>query len=184
MATSTADQEHTSADNAHQMGRRLRARIPSRQRRVRRPLQLLDFVEDAVQFSVASVLLLVGAVALVESVYSFIESNGPFTTRITDVTNGILFVIIILEILTTVVTHFEEGGFQLKPFLIIGIISAVRHILSVGAQESLVTSETSVAFRRAQTSLGVNAGVVLALVLGLILVRKTDLEDNEEVDVK
>jgi hypothetical protein len=80
--------------------------------------------------------------------------------------------------------HFDYGGFQLKPFLIIGIISAVRHILTVGAQESLVGAESSVAFRRAQTSLGVNAAVVLSLVLGLILVRKTDGQDNQEIDVE
>ena len=105
-------------------------------------------------------------------------------TRITNVTNGVLFVIIVLEILTTVVAHFDFGGFQLKPFLIIGIISAVRHILTVGAQESLVGAESSVGFRRAQAELGVNAAVVLALVVGLILVRKTDIDDNQDADVE
>ena len=36
----------------------------------------------------------------------------------------ILFVIIVMEILRTVVAHFDDAGLQLKPFLIIGIISA------------------------------------------------------------
>lgn len=136
------------------------------------------------QFVVAAVLVSVAVVVLYQTVGDFFRSTEAFPTRVTDVTNGVLFVIIILEILTTVVAHFDYGGFQLKPFLIIGIISAVRHILTVGAQESLVGAESSVAFRRAQTALGVNAAVVLALVVGLILVRKTDADDNQKADVE
>jgi uncharacterized membrane protein (DUF373 family) len=155
-----------------------------RRERAARPLAVLDLLEDVVQFVVAAVLTVVAMVVLYQTVADFFRSTQPFPSRITDVTNGVLFVIIILEILTTVMAHFDYGGFQLKPFLIIGIISAVRHILTVGAQESLVGAESSVAFRRAQTSLGVNAAVVLSLVLGLILVRKTDGQDNQEIDVE
>jgi len=144
----------------------------------------LDLAEDAIQFVVASVLVLVAAVVLYQSIAEFFTENTTFANRITDVTNGILFVVIVLEILTTVVAHFEVGGFQLKPFLIIGIISAVRHILAVGAQESLVGTESSVAFRQAQTELGVNAAVVVALVIGLILVRRSDVDDNQQADVE
>jgi uncharacterized membrane protein (DUF373 family) len=147
------------------------------------PLIGLGVAEDTIQYVVAAVLVAVAAVVLVQSIVQFFTESEAFASKITDMTNGILFVIIVLEILTTVVAHFDLGGFQLKPFLIIGIISAVRHILTVGAQESLVGTETSTAFRRAQTELGVNAGVVLALVIGLILVRRTDVDDNQEADV-
>lgn len=164
-----------------------RHRNPSEgeRRRARRPLAALDLAEDLIQFIVAVVLVCVAAYVLYNAISGFFSKNEAFATRITDVTNGILFVIIILEILTTVVAHFEEGGFQLKPFLIIGIISAVRHILSVGAQESLVVgAESSSAFRQAQIELGVNAAVVLALVIGLVLVRRTDSVDNTVEDVE
>lgn len=156
----------------------------SERARAARPLAALDIAEDVIQFVVAAVLVALGAVVLYQSVLDFFSEKAAFATRVTDVTNGVLFVVIVLEILTTVVAHFEVGGFQLKPFLIIGIISAVRHILSVGAQESLVGAESTAAFRQAQIELGVNAGVVLALVIGLILVRRTDAEDNEEADVE
>jgi len=164
-----------------------RHRNPSggERQRARRPLAALDLAEDLIQFIVAVVLVCVAAYVLYNAVIGFFTKKEPFATRITDVTNGILFVIIILEILTTVVAHFEEGGFQLKPFLIIGIISAVRHILSVGAQESLVVgAESGSAFRQAQIELGVNGAVVLALVIGLVLVRRTDSFDNTEEDVE
>jgi uncharacterized membrane protein (DUF373 family) len=176
VATSTAD---TGRVNWKRL-----LRVSPRRQRAARPLAALDLIEDMVQFVVAAVLVAVAIVALYNSVSDFFQSTSAFATRVTDVTNGVLFVIIILEILSTVVAHFDYGGFQLKPFLIIGIISAVRHILTVGAQESLVGGESAVAFRRAQTALGVNAAVVLALVVGLILVRRTDVDDNQDADVK
>ncbi len=94
--------------------------------------------------------------------------------------NGVLFVVILMEILRTVMAHFERTGFQLKPFLIIGVISAVRHILTVGAQQSIGGERTFEAFRNAQIELGVNGGVVILLVIGLILVRRSDPTDHSD----
>jgi hypothetical protein len=39
--------------------------------------------------------------------------------------------------LRTIVGRLEGGGFQLQPFLVIGIISATRDILTVGAELSV-----------------------------------------------
>jgi len=61
-----------------------------------------------------------------------------------------------------------------KPFLIIGIISAVRHILTVGARESLGAFEHGSALPASPGSARSNAAVVLALVVGLILVRRSE----------
>jgi uncharacterized membrane protein (DUF373 family) len=178
LATSSADPKEFKI-------KRFRNTSEAERRRAQRPLAALDFAEDIIMFLVATVLVCVAAYVLYQSIADFFTQHEAFASRITDVTNGILFVIIILEILTTVVAHFEVGGFQLKPFLIIGIISAVRHILSVGAQESLtVSTESTSAFRQAQIGLGVNAAVVLALAIGLILVRRTDAYDNTEEDVE
>jgi uncharacterized membrane protein (DUF373 family) len=104
--------------------------------------------------------------------------------RVTAVINSVLFVIIVMEILRTVVAHFDDAGLQLKPFLIIGIISAVRHILTVGAQVSLGGEGDAAHFRRTQMELGVNAAVVLALVLGLVLVWRSEKtgSDSPETD--
>ncbi|HEX3622904.1 MAG TPA: phosphate-starvation-inducible PsiE family protein [Acidimicrobiales bacterium] len=112
------------------------------------------------------------------------NDSTTFPERVTSVINSVLFVIIVMEILRTVVAHFDDAGLQLKPFLIIGIISAVRHILTVGAQVSLGGGGNAADFRRTQTELGVNAAVVLALVLGLVLVWRSErvAPDSPETD--
>ncbi len=90
----------------------------------RGPLRAVDWVEDAIHVAVALLLLVIGVFVLVETVVHFVSDDETFSTRVTAAINGILFVIIVMEILRTVVAHFEDLGLQLKPFLIIGIISA------------------------------------------------------------
>jgi hypothetical protein len=71
--------------------------------------------------------------------------------------------------------HFDRGGLQLQPFLIIGIISAVREILSVGAHLSLDSTGRDGAastVHLALLELGVNAGVVVGLAAALVLIRR------------
>jgi uncharacterized membrane protein (DUF373 family) len=143
----------------------------------RRVIGLVEVAEDMVHYAVALVLVGVAVVVLGHSVFDLFNSHEPFATLVTDVINSILFVIIVMEILRTVVAHFDDAGLQLKPFLIIGIISAVRHILTVGAQASLGAADAEHAaddFRHSQVELGVNAAVVIALVIGLVLVWRSE----------
>jgi uncharacterized membrane protein (DUF373 family) len=141
----------------------------------RHVIGLLQVAEDIVHYVVAIVLVGVAAVVLVHSVIeSFDSDQGAFAEQVTSVINSILFVIIVMEILRTVVAHFDDAGLQLKPFLIIGVISAVRHILTVGAQVSLGGGHDPETFRQTQIELGVNAAVVIALVLGLVLVWRSE----------
>jgi hypothetical protein len=60
--------------------------------------------------------------------------------------------------------------------LIIGIISAVRHILTVGAKLSLIGETSETVFRRSQIELGVSAAVVLTLAIGLVLISRPGIE--------
>jgi len=85
--------------------------------------------------------------------------------------NDTLFVVIILEIMRTVIVRFTDGIFQLDNFLIIGVIAAVRHILTVGASLTLDQEKSRELFNRALIEMGVNTGIVLALVFALFLAR-------------
>lgn len=142
-----------------------------------RTLQPLAWGQDLLQYAVAVVLMGAAVVVLVRSVYESLFHPGPFNEQIPGLIDSVLFVIIVLEIFSTVLSHFREGGFQLKPFLVIGIISAVRHILIVGAKSSL--GGTVSHFNRTMIELGVNAGIVIALVVALRLTRKRDTDVHE-----
>ena len=137
--------------------------------------------EDLIHYAVALVLIAVAAIVLYHTAYDLATTKKKFDDAATIAVNGVLFAIIVIEVMRTVVAHFERGGLQLQPFLIIGIISAVREILTVGARLSLqgtvrvhgVVRETSPSVvHTALLELGVNAAVVVGLALALVLIRR------------
>jgi uncharacterized membrane protein (DUF373 family) len=92
----------------------------------------------------------------------------PFTSASRSPANcQVPFIVVILELVRTIVARLEGGGFQLQPFLVIGIVSATRDILTVGAELSGWRASA-----RTMTELGVNAGVVVPLSIVLVLVRR------------
>jgi uncharacterized membrane protein (DUF373 family) len=143
-------------------------------------LTVLTLTEDIVYLGVALVLVGIAIAALYNTVDQLVRSHDAFAPTVTAGVNGVLFVVIVLEIFRTVLAHLEGGGFQLRPFLIIGIISAVRHILLVGA--IAVSNETSSQFNRAQIELGVNAGVALVLVIALVLLHRGGASSDDDAD--
>ena len=126
---------------------------------------------ESVMFMAIAVALVVIAVAVfVRGVHDLVLAphGEQFAVTITRAVNSALFIVVVLELVRTIVARLEGGGFQLQPFLVIGIISATRDILTVGAELSLVGEQTPLV--RTMTELGVNAGVVVALSVALILV--------------
>ena len=138
---------------------------------LRRPMAFIKLTEDLVHYVVIAALLVLAGMALYKTGFDLLGRNRDLGNRVIDGLNGVLFVVIVLELMSTVVAHFEHAGFQLQPFLIIGIISGVRHILTLGARLSLAGEVTGTAFRRSQIELGVEAAVVLGLGVALFLVR-------------
>jgi hypothetical protein len=88
-----------------------------------------------------------------------------------------LFVVIVLELLVTVLAHFHSEGFQLAPFLIIGGISGVRHLLTIGAQLSLGETLSNSEFERSQMELGINTVVTLVMTVALVILRRFDADE-------
>ena len=138
----------------------------------------LVWAEDLLHYTVALVLVIAAFVVLARSVYTSVVDPGPFSQAIPALIDSALFVIIVLEIFTTVLSHFRDAGLQLQPFLIIGIISSVRHLLVVGARSSLGESVDD--FQRTMVELAVNVGIAVVLVVALVLVNRSGIKARHE----
>jgi uncharacterized membrane protein (DUF373 family) len=143
---------------------------------------ILTVAEDVIHYAAGLLLLALALVVIWHTGEGLLQSGNAFSNRVQDGIDGVLFVIIVAELMQTVMAHFDHSGFQLKPFLIIGIISAIRHILTVGARLTLGGDVGGAAFRRAQIELGVETGVVLGLAVGLLLVRLVDQPGEDEFE--
>ena len=133
------------------------------------PLEYVDAVEDVFHAILAIALLIIGIGAFYFSIERLLTTAPFFPNGMIQGVNDILFIVIILEILRTVISRFTDGVYQLDKFLIIGVIAAVRHILTVGASLTLQTGKSDEAFERAIYEMGLNAIIVVALVFAIFL---------------
>ncbi len=136
------------------------------------PEHFVDILEDAFHGLLGIILFLVAMGALIFTLKRLINTEPFFPSGMIQGVNDILFIVIILEILRTIIARFTDGVYQLDKFLIIGVIAAVRHILTVGASLTLGSYKDNEAFQRSLLELGVNAGIVVALVLALYMSKK------------
>jgi uncharacterized membrane protein (DUF373 family) len=136
--------------------------------------------EDVVYVSLG-VLLAVSAGALIfGGAGLFVESlrSGASPADLVVVLDRILLVLMIIELLYTVKVSFQEHALVPEPFLIVGLIAAVRRILIVTAQLAIFVEKATsapideTAFRHAMFELGLLTLMVVALVGSLLMLRK------------
>jgi uncharacterized membrane protein (DUF373 family) len=142
------------------------------------PLKFIDMIEDVFHAVLALALLLIGIGAFFYTIERLITTAPFFPNGMIQGVNDILFIVIILEILRTVISRFTDGVYQLDKFLIIGVIAAVRHILTVGASVTLESGKTDQAFERAIVEMGLNALIVVALVFAIFMSKSAHRKRN------
>ena len=124
-----------------------------------------------VEYAIVASLLLVASIVLVHTLIDFLSNWGEFSQEIVAAIDGILVVIILLDIAHTVFGYMRSSAFPVRPFLVIGILAGVRDILSASAHLTLSSSLARASFNDTLISLGVGVGVVVFLLLGLLILR-------------
>jgi uncharacterized membrane protein (DUF373 family) len=82
---------------------------------------------------------------------------------IAELTADLLLVLIIAEILGTIIHYLKDHVTSLRPYFFIGIISAIRIIIALGAKLLLLREVAGPEFTSAMIELGVTTAVVLVL---------------------
>jgi uncharacterized membrane protein (DUF373 family) len=131
---------------------------------------------DSIIYAIVGICFFLGAIfALGYSFWDFgsslLQAQGNqavVANAIIKLVSDLLLVLIIMEVLGTVIHYLKAHATSLRPFLFIGIISATRGVLSIGARLSIETV-TGDEFYRAMIELGANALAILALGITLKL---------------
>jgi len=124
--------------------------------------------------------LLIGVAAFIYSWTTFfIEVQKGFFHSILNLINGLLLVLIIMEVMRTIINYLKSQDVLLEPFLFIGIIAATRKMLTAGAEISVMEIGNDQIFNRYLLDLSVNALVVVALGIALFLVSKRKRQVTE-----
>jgi uncharacterized membrane protein (DUF373 family) len=143
-----------------------------------RPDATINVIIVLIEYAIVISLLTVAAVVLVRTVVDFFDQWNGFPSTVVGAIDGILVVIILLDIVHTVFRHLRLSVFPVRPFLVIGILAGVRDILSSSAHLTLSAHLTNVDFRDTLVSLGVGVGVVVFLLIGLLVLRFSDHSDE------
>ena len=151
----------------------------------------LDRADSVIYFIVGVCFFLAGILALAYTFWAFgvsmidlralpmDQQPAQGAQAIIELVSGLLLVLIIMEMLGTVIHYLQVHATSLRPFLFIGIISATRSILSIGARLSVEGFNLKeIDFTHAMIELGVSAAVILALGITLKLLSGM-FEDGE-----
>jgi uncharacterized membrane protein (DUF373 family) len=128
-------------------------------------------VEDAAYVGLGLLLAGTVAVLLVSAFVHFVQSlaGGSLTRGIVGLLDEVLLVLLTVELLYTVQVSFREHALMPDPFLVVGLISAIRRVLVLTAEMGVRKEALPQGF---VIELAVLAALILALAASLVMIRR------------
>ena len=135
---------------------------------------LFTRVEDVVYVCLGVLLAVSAGTLLVSASVKFVAglSSDDLAGLIVGLLDQLLLVLLIVEILYTVQVSFREHTLVPEPFLIVGLIAAIRRVLLVTAEFSHAVGKPEVSLRNGMIELGLLSLLIVALVASLVLLQK------------
>ncbi|OLE50255.1 MAG: hypothetical protein AUG01_01930, partial [Candidatus Rokubacteria bacterium 13_1_20CM_2_69_58] len=112
-------------------------------------------------------LLVAAAVAFVQALL-----GDTLPDRAVELLDRLLLILMIVELLYTVQISFREHALVPEPFLIVGLIAAIRRLLVLTAEFARLLEKGERAFQGAMLELGLLTVMIVALVVSLVILRK------------
>jgi hypothetical protein len=132
--------------------------------RILNGLDLIVYALVGLAFVTAAVLAFVFSISHLLLHFHLVLPFNDIAQVVLNFVSDLLLVLIIMELLGTIRSYVEKGDTSVEPFLIIGIISATRGILSIGARLYISGATlTPDDFRNAMIELAINALVIIVL---------------------
>jgi uncharacterized membrane protein (DUF373 family) len=130
--------------------------------------------EDVVYLGLGVLLAGCSLVLLVSGAISFAQNlmAGSLATNIVPLLDRILLILLVVELLYTVQVSFREHALIPEPFLLVGLIAAIRRVLVSTAEIANVKDKSDMEFQHLIVELAVLTFLTVALVISLVLLRK------------
>src|SRR5258705_699021 len=131
-------------------------------------------VEGVVYVGLGTLLAAIALVLLVAAAVAFVRAllGETLPDHAVELLDRILLILMIVELLYTVQVSFREHALVPEPFLIVGLIAAVRRLLVLTAEFARFLEKGDGAFRGAMLELGLLTGMIVALVGSLVILRQ------------
>lgn len=165
------------------------ATLSSIGRRLRAPGGVPDvfrLAEHTLYVAVGVTLAVAAFVLFGQVIYEFlhdvlVEDRGATEALLTAV-DGLLLVFIFAELLHTVRVVVRDDSLRTEPFLVVGIVAAIRRFLVAGAEAAKAVGDET--FGDLMLELGVLMGAVLILGVTIWLLRRDRQEPPSSTDTE
>jgi uncharacterized membrane protein (DUF373 family) len=147
----------------------------------------LGLAERFVLTLIAFVLVVLAMLLLINNVVLLYHAvmDGKLGDASVEILDGVLLVMMTMEIVYTVTLSLETRKLVAEPFLVIGIIAAIRRTLVITAESTRLETNPE-AFRSTLLELGLLAFIVAVMAAAIYIFRrapesKADIEAEEAV---
>jgi len=139
-------------------------------------------VEDIVYIGLGLLLAGSSIALLISGVITFGSNlaGGSLTSNIVPLLDRILLILLVVELLYTVQVSFREHSLIPEPFLLVGLIAAIRRVLVLTAEFAQAHAQSETIFKHFIIELVVLTFLIVALVISLVLLRKRGLANVAE----
>lgn len=143
--------------------------------------RVFSIVEDVVYVGLGLLLAACAIVLLGDGVINFVQQFRTLTPFVNTIglLDRILLILLIIELLYTVQVSFREHAVVPEPFLLVGLIAAIRRVLLLTAEFSQVRPIDEVAFQHFVIELVVLTALIVALAFSLLLLKKRSVTQAE-----
>lgn len=131
-------------------------------------------VSENIIYVVVGILLFVVSLFLIYDItISFFHpaQPGDFTRWIVEIIDKILLILMVVEIFYTVHVSFKEHSLHPEPFLIVGLIAAIRRILVISVESAYMPEK----FNHHMIEMSILGVLIFLFVISLILIYKYTL---------
>lgn len=151
-----------------------------------RVTSFLGVIEDAIYVVLAILLVAVAVLVLIAAGGALVQAvrGGDLIAGVVDVIDKVLLALMVAEILYTVVISLRSHALQAKPFIIVGLIAAVRRVLLISLEAAHVSAIESPKFTNYMIELGVLSVLILIFVISLHVFRKQNTPGFEQGSYK
>jgi hypothetical protein len=149
-------------------------------------VRLLGRVEDVLYLAIAALLILAAGTLLVVAAWDFLRGLGAeeIGRRALLMLGNLLLVLMLVELLYTVRVSLHAHGLRPEPFLIVGLIAAMRRVLVITAETHPLAEMDMPRFDRAMLELGLLTLLTLVVVASIILLRRSREGPHEAAALK
>lgn len=133
--------------------------------------RLLEIAENYIYYSAGLILVVAAAGLLLSAVVETIELavTGEHATAVINLLDRVLLALMVAEIIYTVINIAKKRQLDAQPFLIIGVIAAIRRMLVITAESTAHVDLRDPSFQAALVELALLAVVILLIAVSFRL---------------